>query len=158
MVLQRGAERNEELKGMTETRSELDVRMQEYGRERTTGFLLKDLYVVLAEPRTRRGDKEIAKLDEKEHRRIFDEHIAHQLKLEASGQLFAAGPVFDEDGNRVGGLIVLRANSFDEAKQIIDSDPHRKTGLWDHRIQRWRISEGSYTVSVKYSSQTAIVE
>ena len=143
---------------MTETKTELDARMQAYGRERTTGFLLKDFYVVLAEPRTRRGDKELPTLDEREHKRLFDEHIAHQLKLEASGQLFAAGPVFDEAGNRVGGLIILRANSFDEAKQIVDTDPHRKSGLWDHRIQRWRISEGSYTVSVKYSSQTAIVE
>ena len=142
---------------MSASRSELDMRMQEYGRQQTTGFLSKDLYVVLAEPRTRKEDKELPTLDEKEHRRIFDEHIAHQLKLEASGQLFAAGPVFDEDGNRVGGLIILRANSFDEARQIVDTDPHRKSGLWDHRIQRWRVSEGSYTVSVKYSSQMAVI-
>ena len=57
--------------------------MQDYGRERTTGFLLKDYYIVFAEPRTKSGDKPLPHLDEKEHKRIFDEHIAHQLRLEA---------------------------------------------------------------------------
>ena len=46
-------------------------------------FLLKDYYVVFAEPRTTSGDKPLPHLDEKEHKRIFDEHIAHQLRLEA---------------------------------------------------------------------------
>jgi len=142
---------------MIDERSALDAKMQDYGRERTAGFLLKDYYVVLAEPRTGSGDKPLPHLDEAEHKRLFDEHIAHQLKLEDSGQLFAAGPLLDEQGKRIGGLIVLRASSFDEARQIVASDPHRASGLWDHTIHRWRVSEGSYTVRVKYSSQSAIV-
>jgi hypothetical protein len=76
---------------MTGDRSTLDAKMQDYGRERTTGFLLKDYYVVFAEPPTKSGDKPLPHLDEKEHKRIFNEHIAHQLRLEESGQLFAAG-------------------------------------------------------------------
>jgi uncharacterized protein YciI len=142
---------------MTDDRSAVDAKMQDYGRERTTGFLLKDYYVVFAEPRTNSGDRPLPHLDEKEHKRIFDEHIAHQLRLEESGHLFAAGPLLDEQGKRIGGLIILRANSFEEARQIVDSDPHRSSGLWDHTIHRWRVSEGSYTVRVKYSSQSAIV-
>ena len=74
---------------MTDDRSTSDAKMQDYGRERTTGFLLKDYYVVFAEPRTKSGDKPLPHLDEKEHKRIFNEHIAHQLRLEESGQLFA---------------------------------------------------------------------
>ena len=142
---------------MADDRSVLDAKMQDYGRERTTGFLLKDYYVMFAEPRTKGGDKPLPHLDEKEHKRIFDEHIAHQVRLEEAGQLFAAGPLLDENGKRVGGLIILRANSFEEARKIVDSDPHRSSGLWDHTIHRWVVSEGSYTVRVKYSSQTAIV-
>jgi uncharacterized protein YciI len=142
---------------MTDERSALDAKMQQYGRERTEGFLLKDYYVVMAQPRTGSSDKPLPHLDESEHKRLFDEHIAHQLKLEESGQLFAAGPLLDEQGKRIGGLIVLRANSFDEARQIVASDPHRSSGLWDHTIHRWRVSEGSYTVRVRYSSQSAIV-
>jgi uncharacterized protein YciI len=65
--------------------------------------------------------------------------------------------LLDEAGKRIGGLIILRADSFDEARKIVESDPHRSTGLWDHTIHRWRVSEGSYTVRVKYSSQLAIV-
>jgi hypothetical protein len=95
--------------------------MQDYGRERTTGFLLKDYYVVFVEPRTKSGDKPLPHLDEKEHKRIFDEHIA-------------------QGGNcsrqTIGGLIILRANSFDEARKILTRIPHRLTGLWDHTIHR----------------------
>jgi len=104
---------------MADDRSVLDAKMQDYGRERTTGFLLKDYYVVFAEPRTKGGDKPLPHLDEKEHKRIFDEHIAHQVRLEEAGQLFAAGPLLDENGKRVGGLIILRANSFEEARKIV---------------------------------------
>ena len=68
---------------MTDDRSTSDAKMQDYGRERTTGFLLKEYYVVFAEPGTKSGDKPLPHLDEKEHKRIFDEHIAHQLRLEA---------------------------------------------------------------------------
>ena len=143
--------------GMDERRRALDATMQSYGRQRTEGFLLKDYYVVFAQPRTGSPDKPLPHLDEAEHKRLFDEHIAHQLKLEEAGQLFAAGPLLDEQGKRIGGLIVLRANSFDEARQIVASDPHRSSGLWDHTIHRWCVSEGSYTVRVKYSTQTAIV-
>jgi len=121
---------------MTDDRSTSDAKMQDYGRERTTGFLLKDYYVVFAEPRTKSGDKPLPHLDEKEHKRIFDEHIAHQLRLEESGQLFAAGPLLDESGKRIGGLIILRANSFDEARKILTRIPYRSTGLWDHTIHR----------------------
>jgi len=72
---------------MTDDRSTSDAKMQDYGRERTTGFLLKDYYVVFAEPRTKSGDKPLPHLDKKERKRIFDEHIAHH----SSGwrQLFA---------------------------------------------------------------------
>jgi uncharacterized protein YciI len=142
---------------MSDDRTALDAKMQAYGRERTTGFLLKDYFVVLAEPRTKNGDKPLPHLDETEHKRLFDEHIAHQLRLEESGQLFAAGPLLDEQGKRIGGLIILRADSFEDARRIVDSDPHRSSGLWDHTIHRWRVSEGSYTVRVKYSSKSAIV-
>ena len=102
--------------------------MQDYGRERTTGFLLKDYYVVFAEPRTKSGDKPLPHLDEKEHKRIFDEHIAHQLRLEAI--------VCRRPGKRIDGLIILRAKSFDEARKILTRIPHRSTGLWDHTIHR----------------------
>jgi hypothetical protein len=113
---------------MTDDRSTSDAKMQDYGRERTTGFLLKDYYVVFAEPRTKSGDKPLPHLDEKEHKRIFDEHIAHQFRLEAI--------VRTRPGKRIGGLIILRANSFDEARKILTRIPHRSTGLWDHTFHR----------------------
>ena len=141
---------------MADDRSVLDAKMQDYGRERTTGFLLKEYYVVFAEPRTRGGDKPLPHLDERSTS-AFSTSTSPTRCDEEAGQLFAAGPLLDENGKRVGGLIILRANSFEEARKIVDLDPHRSSGLWNHTIHRWVVSEGSYTVRVKYSSQTAIV-
>jgi uncharacterized protein YciI len=42
--------------------------------------------------------------------------------------MFAAGPLTKEDGTRYGGMFVLRANSFKEARTIAD-DPLHKAGL-----------------------------
>lgn len=125
--------------------------MQAYGAKRTAGYLLKDYYVIRTAPSGR------ARLGETARRAAFDRHIAYQLALEGSGRLFAAGPVFDSQGRRTGGMIIIRAKSFRDAKRIADADPHHASKLWSYEIQRWRMSEGSYTVTVKYSSKSARV-
>ena len=142
---------------MTDDRSVLDAKMQEYGRERTTGFLLKDYYVVFAEPRTKSGGKPLPHLDEKEHKRIFDDHIAHQLRLEESGNYSRPDRCWMRTANAsAASSSCAPIRSMRRARSSIWI-PHRSTGLWDHTIYRWRVSEGSYTVRVKYSSQSAIV-
>jgi hypothetical protein len=92
----------------------LDAKMQDYGRERTTGFLLKDYYVVFAEPRTKGGDKPLHIL----MRRSTSAFRRAHCPPGATGGGRAAvcsRTVADENGKRVGGLIILRANSFEEA-------------------------------------------
>jgi uncharacterized protein YciI len=125
--------------------------MQAYGAKRTASFLLKDYYVIRTAPSRRPRGSTAAR------QAYFDRHIAYQLALEASGRLFAAGPVFDQQGKRTGGMIIIRAKSFKVAKRIADADPHHASKLWSYEIQRWRLSEGSYTVTVKYSSKSASV-
>jgi uncharacterized protein YciI len=56
-------------------------------------------------------------------------HLANQVRLEKEGIMFAAGPLTKEDGTRHGGMFVLRANSFEEARAIADADPLHKAGL-----------------------------
>jgi uncharacterized protein YciI len=119
--------------------------------------LLKEYYVVFAEPGTKSGDKPLPHLDEKEHKRIFQRAYCPPAQVGGIGAI-VRGRTVDETGKRIGGLIILRANSFDEARKIVDSDPtDQRGGVWDHTIHRCRVSEGSYTVRVKYSSQSAIV-
>jgi uncharacterized protein len=75
-----------------------------------------------------------------------------------AGILFAAGPVANENGSPAGGLIVIRAESFEAARAIADSDPLHKAGLRTYTIWRWTVNEGSYGVRVNYSDQSVTIE
>ena len=79
-------------------------------------------------------------------------HLDHQVRLEQEGILFAAGPLDAEDGSRRG-LIVIRAQSFEEARRIADTDPFHAQGLRTYTVERWTVNEGSYTVRLTYSDQ-----
>ena len=79
-------------------------------------------------------------------------HLDHQVKLEKEGVLFAAGPLAAEDGSRRG-LIVIRAESFADARRIADSDPFHAEGLRTYTVEQWTVNEGSYTVRLTYSDQ-----
>ena len=82
------------------------------------------------------------------------EHLAYQAALERSGQLAFAGPMSDETGEQMEGmgLIVYRANSLDEARQLAEGDPMHKSGARHFVLRRWMINEGSVTVSAKLST------
>lgn len=79
-------------------------------------------------------------------------HLDHQVRLEKEGILFAAGPLDAEDGSRRG-LIVIRAESFEEARRIADSDPFHAQGIREYSVEQWTVNEGSYTVRLTYSDQ-----
>ena len=85
-------------------------------------------------------------------RAVLPAHLDHQVKLEKEGILFAAGPLDAEDGSRRG-LIVIRADSFDEARRIADTDPFHAQGLRNYSVEQWTVNEGSYTVRLTYSDQ-----
>ena len=82
------------------------------------GPLRKELYVITSIPAAPREQ-----LD-----RTRPRHLEYQTKLEKDGILFAAGPLFEEDGGRAGGFIILRADSFAAAKAIADADPYHAAG------------------------------
>jgi uncharacterized protein YciI len=114
----------------------------------TKNFLGKDYYVIVTTPVAPREE-----LD-----KLLGEHLAHQIRLEKQGIMFAAGPLAAEDGARVGGLIIIRADSFAAARAIADSDPYHKTGLRTYTLTRWTVNEGSYGIRVNYSDQTVTIE
>jgi hypothetical protein len=57
---------------------------------------------------------------------------AHMTHIEAVlGELSLAGPLYDESGTRaVGSLFVLRTGSYARAREIVESDPYYKAGVW----------------------------
>ena len=109
----------------------------------TKNFLGKELYVIVTTPVAPREE-----LD-----KLLAEHLAHQVRLEKQGIMFAAGPMTGEDGARVGGMIVIRAESFAAARAIADSDPYHKAGLRTYTLTRWTVNEGSYGIRVNYSTR-----
>lgn len=85
----------------------------------TKSFLRKDMYVVVTKPVASREKIEP----------LIAEHLANQVRLERAGIMFAAGPLTSEEGARLGGMFVIRADSFAAARAIADSDPLHKAGL-----------------------------
>ena len=108
------------------------------------GFLALELYVLIIEPL--RGP-EIAK--------GLYEHIQRQIGLEKDGIMFGAGPLLDEgdvEPNR--GMVIIRASSFEEAREIADAEPYFRDGLRTYTLHRWKLNEGSMSFTVNYSDQS----
>lgn len=88
-------------------------------------------------------------------------HLAHQVELEKRGILFGAGGLRSEnpeDGAPPSGLIIIRASSFEEARQIADSDPMHANGLRTYTIRRWSLNEGRVNIQIDFSDQTVTFE
>lgn len=86
---------------------------------------------------------------------ILPRHLAYQKEMEEAGKLFMAGPLSDESGEQMsgGGLIIYRASSIDEARQIAESDPMHKEGGRTFEVRAWLVNEGSLSVDIKLAGQ-----
>ncbi len=89
----------------------------------------------------------------------LDAHLNFQVSLEREGILYAAGPMWtdDEQSWEGEGLVVVRANSRDEAVAIAERDPMHRAGAREFRVRPWMINEGTITVRLDNSSQTFTV-
>ena len=87
---------------------------------------------------------------------VIEEHLAFQVSLEADGILYAAGPLWTDDGtNWAGeGLVVVRAASIEEATAIAERDPMHRSGARTFRVRPWLVNEGSVTLRLRNSTQT----
>jgi len=120
----------------------------ERAKQLLSGVLAKELYVIQSTGVAPREQIEAS----------LEEHLEHQIRLEKSGVLFAAGPTVNEDGSRGPGMIVVRAKSFADAREIAMSDPLHRTGMRSFTIMKWSLNEGSYSVRVNYSDQSVYID
>lgn len=115
-----------------------------HARER--GNLALELYVVESTPQ----------VEPESLQATLPAHLEYQKHQERAGKLAFAGPLSDDTGELMEGtgLIVYRAASLDEARQIADADPMHAEGKRRYRLRRWLVNEGSFTVSVGLSDQS----
>ena len=110
----------------------------------TSHMLRMQLYVITT----------VAKAPREQIEALLPAHLTHQVALEKEGVLFGAGPVSGEDGARKHGMIIVRADSFEQARAIADRDPFHKAGLRSYSIDRWSLNEGSLTFTINFSDQS----
>ena len=107
-------------------------------------MLNKDLYVVFTKPEN--GMKEVME--------NLEEHLKFQVSLEKNGVMFGAGPFWEDneiDWNGEG-MVIIRANNLDHAKQIAASDPMHQSGARNFTVRPWLLNEGNIQVSLDYST------
>ena len=112
---------------------------------KSRGALAYELYAVQSFPS---GDPKVVKEN-------LPDHLAYQAMQEAAGKLFLAGPISDESGEEMigAGLIIYKAGSMEEARQLAEGDPMHIAGARSFTLRRWLINEGSFTMSVGLSKQ-----
>ena len=115
----------------------------------TNEMLQKDLYVIFTRPAAPRE-----KIME-----LLPKHLERQVELEKQGILFAAGPMEPQENDKPRtGMIIIRADSFEDANAIAMEDPLHAAGLREFDIWNWSMNEGSFTVTISYSNQSAAIK
>ncbi|WP_332628987.1 YciI family protein [Halalkalibacter flavus] len=61
------------------------------------------------------------------------EHLEFLEKLEGVGKIFAKGPFTDG----AGGLVIYKADSLEEAKQLAEQDPYVIKGVRSLHLHEW---------------------
>lgn len=107
------------------------------------GFLAKQLYVVVTTPINGMGPV-MARIKE---------HLEFQESLEAQGIMFAAGPQWTDDETywEGDGMVVIRAGSLAQAREIAAKDPMHASGARRFTVRPWLINEGTVTIKLNYA-------
>lgn len=63
-------------------------------------------------------------------------HVAHLKELDRQGRLVLCGPFTDHKG----GMVIVRAESIEEAKTIAEADPFVREGVETYALRTWELS------------------
>ena len=118
-------------------------------RQDNGGGLGKELYVVRSRPTQ---GMDLVKQN-------LDRHLSYLKELETQGILFAAGPVFIDEGKSFAGdgMIILNTSSFAEAQKIAEQDPLHHSKARQYSIETWMLNEGAINLSVTFHTKTITI-
>jgi len=89
---------------------------------------------------------------------LMADHLEYMIKLESEGKLFASGP-FIRPGVLVGdGLTILRTDTLEEARSLMEDEPLIKRGLRTFDLHVWELREGRMTVQLNASTTSYQIE
>ncbi|MMZ59010.1 YciI-like protein [compost metagenome] len=63
-------------------------------------------------------------------------HVRHLKQLDLEGKLELCGPFSDYRG----GMVIIKASSYEEAKNIAESDPYIVAGVETYELRTWELS------------------
>jgi len=113
-------------------------------------MLNKDLYVVFTIPTNGMGPV----------MENIEAHLKFQVTLEEKGIMFGAGPFWEDNESdwKGEGMVIIRANSLAEAREIAASDPMHSSGARSFTVRPWLLNEGTLNIKLDYSKGTFEVE
>jgi hypothetical protein len=110
----------------------------------SAGMLQKQLYVVFTTPTNGVGPV----------MENIEEHLNFQVDLEQRGIMLGAGPFWADDEHTWNGegMVIIRADSLEHARQIAETDPMHSSGARSFIVRPWLLNEGRITVEVNFST------
>ncbi len=73
-------------------------------------------------------------VDSEKDSELLEEHIGYLNKYIENGKIFAKGPFTDHSG----GLVILKVDTMEEARDIVENDPAIKEGSRKYTLKEWR--------------------
>lgn len=67
---------------------------------------------------------------------LVRDHVSHLRELDRQGKLVLCGPFRDYPG----GMIIIRAGSYEEADRIARNDPFVSSGTESYELRTWELS------------------
>lgn len=67
---------------------------------------------------------------------VIRAHVAHLKRLDQQGKLVMCGPFNDHKG----GMVIVKAESLEEAKEIAEADPFVRQGVESYELRTWELS------------------
>ncbi len=73
--------------------------------------------------------------DENKRKELFAGHFSNMGKLAKEGKLVLAGPFIE--GGEKRGLFIFDVKTLEEAKELVETDPAVKAGIFEYELTRW---------------------
>lgn len=74
-------------------------------------------------------------LDAEKNKEVLPRHIAYLDQLDEQGKIFGRGPFADGSG----GMVIYMADTWEEARQMAENDPHVAEGVRRLELKEWKL-------------------